>query len=123
MNSKKIIIVEDENIIALDIKKRIECMGHRVSLIVNSGESAINAALSLKPDLILMDVTLKGKVNGIDAGIEIWNRFKIPIIYITAYLDDISILKCRLSRCNFDVIIKPFDQEDFNNKIIHALAA
>ncbi len=123
MTCKNIIIAEDENIIALDIKKRIESMGHHVALIVNSGELAIDAALSVKPDLILMDITLKGKVNGIDAGIEIWNKFQIPIIFVTAYLDDFSIGKCQLSKCNFDFIIKPFCQEDFNKKIAHALAA
>ena len=120
---KKIIIVEDENIIALDIKKRIENMGYLVPLIVNSGESAIKAANIIKPDLIIMDVTLKGKINGIDAGIEIWNHYKIPVIYVTAYLDDNSISKCYKSKCMFDYIIKPFDQTDFKNKITHALAA
>ncbi len=123
MTAKKILIAEDENIIALDIKKRISELGYIVPIIVNSGEMAIEAAGSILPDLILMDVTMKGELNGIDAGIEIWKKYKIPIIYITAYLDEISIGKCQLQNCNFDYIIKPFDQSDFRKKIIHALAA
>ncbi len=123
MITKKILIAEDENIIALDIKKRVEGMGYFVPVVVNSGERAVEAAAGLLPDLILMDVTLKGKISGIDAGIEIWNKYKIPVIFVTAFLDDASKGKCSLSKCKFDYIIKPFDQADFRDKILHALAA
>ena len=93
-----------------------------VSNIVNSGEMAIKFASMIKPDLILKDITLKGNLNGIDAGIDNWKSYKIPIIYITAYLDDISIKKCNKLKCNFDYLIKPFDDDDFKNKIAQALA-
>jgi len=123
MEKKKIIIAEDENIIALDLKKKLENLGFLVPNIVNTGDMAIKFAAIIRPNLILMDITLKGKLNGIDAGIEIWKRYKIPIIYITAYIDDISIKKCIKFKCNFDYLIKPIDNDDFTNKIAHALVA
>lgn len=122
-NKNKILIVEDENIIALDIKTRLTKLGYLVTEIVNSGEKAVEAALKLKPDLILMDISLKGKMSGIDAGIEICKYISVPIIYLTAFFDVHILLNCADCKLYYDYIIKPFDPIDLKNKIQSALAA
>jgi serine phosphatase RsbU (regulator of sigma subunit) len=81
----RILIVEDETIIALDIKTILEKSGHHVVDIVSSGASAILKTEDLRPDLVLMDIVLRGKMSGIKAAKIIRERFNIPVIYITAY--------------------------------------
>ena len=85
MTPKKILIVEDEVIIASDMKKKLEEAGHSVIDIATKGEKAIEIALSLKPDLIFMDIMLSGKMDGIEAAKEIHNSSDIPIIFLTAH--------------------------------------
>ena len=77
MNSQnpKILIVEDENIIALDIRSMLEDLGYLVSGIVSSGEESIQRASKIKPDLVLMDIKLKGSIDGLKAGEEIYKQF------------------------------------------------
>ena len=121
MNKKKIMIVEDEGIIALDIKRGLEALGYSVSTVVDSGERAIEEVLKIKPDLILMDIVLKGKISGMDASILIQEFLKIPIIYITSYFDDEYKERCKCSRLNYDFLIKPFNQDDLKDKVEQAL--
>lgn len=83
---KNILIVEDEIIIALDLKKTLEKFGHSVKGIVSTGEEAIKLAESLKPDIILMDINLKGNLNGIEAAKEIFeNNPEENIIFVSAF--------------------------------------
>lgn len=81
-------VVEDESIIANDLKESLEKSGYVVSSIVSSGDKAINRAGEDRPDLILMDIVLKGEMDGIEAAETIRSRFHIPTIYLTAYGDD-----------------------------------
>ncbi|HSP87735.1 MAG TPA: response regulator [Ignavibacteriaceae bacterium] len=81
--AKNILIVEDNMIIALDIKEKIKNLGHTVPAIVSSGEQAIKITEELNPDLIIMDIGLKGNLNGIETGKIIRERFNIPLIYLT----------------------------------------
>lgn len=114
MNSRnpKILIVEDENIIALDIRTMLEDLGYMVSAIASSGEESIQKASKMKPDLVLMDIKLKGGIDGVEAGEEIYRQLRIPIVYLTAFSD-----KATLRRINQNkngnpstVIYKPFDE-------------
>jgi YesN/AraC family two-component response regulator len=83
---KNLLIVEDENIIARDYKLMIEHSGHHVIKIVNNGRDAIEVAIESNPDFILMDINIKGKMNGIEAAEEIYRKqVKSKIIFITAY--------------------------------------
>jgi len=80
-----ILVVEDEGIVARDIKRMLEGLGYVVPAVVSTGEEAVQEAENLHPDLVLMDIVLEGEMTGIDAAEEIRNRFSIPVIYLTAY--------------------------------------
>lgn len=121
MEKKRIMIVEDEGIIALDIRKRLESLGYYIAGVVDSGEKAIVAVQKMKPDLIIMDIVLKGKINGVDASILICEYLKIPIIYITSCFDEDYNLSCKCSKLNYDFLLKPFNQEDIKDKVEQAL--
>ena len=114
MNSKKkILIVEDENIVAMDIRKMLLESGYEITSMISSGEEAIINVRENKPDLILMDIVLKGKMTGIDASRIISQYFDIPIIYLTALSSDDSLLEAR-SRESYGFLFKPFSANELN---------
>ena len=88
MTNEKIMIVEDEKIVALDIKDSLEHFGYSVPCMAASGEDAISFIDKCQPDLILMDIVLKGKIDGIEAAKTIRDNYGIPVIYLTAYSDE-----------------------------------
>lgn len=110
-NKAKILIVEDENIVAMDIRKILMNSGYEITSIVTSGEEAITTVREQKPDLILMDIVLKGKMTGIDAARIITQYFDIPIIYMTALSNDDSLLEAR-SRESYGFLCKPFSANE-----------
>lgn len=107
----RILIVEDENIVAMDIQKMLLESGYEIISIVNSGEEAIVSVREQKPDLILMDVVLKGRMTGIDASRIISQYFNIPIIYLTGLSSDDSLLETR-SRESYGFLFKPFSANE-----------
>lgn len=111
-SNAKILIVEDENIIALDIRSMLEDLGYLVSAIVSSGEESIQQASKMKPDLVLMDIKLKGSIDGVSAGQEIYKQFQIPIVYLTAYSDQATLKRIKKGKNGHpsSVINKPFDE-------------
>jgi len=120
--SRKILIVEDENIIALDIRSMLEDLGYMVSDVVSSGEESIERASKIRPDLILMDIKLKGNLDGVSAGEEIIKQFHIPIVYLTAYSDQNTIKRISGKNGNQSAVIsKPFDEEELQSIIDHTL--
>ncbi len=118
--SKKIMVVEDENIIALDLKKRVTSLGYSVAAVAATGEEAIKLVEQSKPDLILMDIYLRGQIDGIDTAIEISKHHHIPIIYVTSYIDDINLRRLKTTTVSGH-IIKPVDQNELKVKIENAL--
>jgi len=116
MNPLWILIVEDEFITALDLKNNLEEMGYRVSAIVATGESAIDTAGELKPDIILMDIALCGKMNGITAAEKIKELYHIPVIFLTAHSDDATFERAKETD-PFGYIVKPFDQVNLRTSI------
>jgi len=119
-----ILIVEDENIIALDIRAMLEDLGYKVSAIVSSGEESIQKASKMKPDLVLMDIKLKGSLDGVSAGQEIFRQFQIPIVYLTAYSDQATINRINNGKNGnpSTVINKPFDEGELQTIINNTLA-
>jgi PAS domain S-box-containing protein len=112
----KILIVEDESIVAWDIKETLEKLGHQVVDLVISGAEAIRAATMCRPDLVLMDIRLTGEMDGIMAGDEIYDRLKIPVVYLTAHADDRTLE--RATQTNpFGYIIKPFRSQTLQSTI------
>ncbi|MEG4443017.1 EAL domain-containing protein [Microcoleus sp. AT9_B5] len=120
MFNQKILIVEDESIIAEDISDSLISLGYRITGMVYSGEEAIESAAKFRPDLVLMDINLQGEVDGITAAAEIRSRFQIPVVYLTAYADANT-----LSRVNstkpFGYIVKPFEEKNLHTTIQLAL--
>ena len=118
---KGILVVEDQRLIAADIESRLEKFGYRVVGSVASGEAAIQAALEVLPDLILMDIRLRGALDGIQAAETIRARLDVPIIYLTAYTDEDTIRRAR-STSPFGYLVKPFNERELRAAIEMALA-
>ncbi|HEY9708708.1 MAG TPA: response regulator, partial [Oculatellaceae cyanobacterium] len=97
MSNAKLLLVEDEEIVAFDLEGTLKALGYEVSAIVGSGEEAIASAAKIHPDLVLMDIMLKGKTNGIQAAKEIKNLFNIPVVYLTAYADISTLQQAKLT--------------------------
>ncbi|WP_075349930.1 LytR/AlgR family response regulator transcription factor [Algoriphagus marinus] len=112
----RILIVEDDMIIAANISLQLSKLGYEVTGIETKAEEAIHHALETKPDLILMDIQLKGKSNGIDAAHEIHKVLDIPIIYLTANEDDSTFQKAKNTH-PFAFISKPFNKQNLERTI------
>ena len=115
-----ILLVEDENIVALNIKNRLTTMEFNVIGVVSSGEEAILKAEEMRPDLVLMDIKLKGKMDGIEAAKQIGSRFDIPVIYLTAFSDNAMLDRAKKSE-PFGYILKPIDDKELFVNIEMAL--
>ena len=116
MAAKTIIIVEDEKIIAEDIKSTLVRFKYKVPHIISNGEVAIREARQHKPDLILMDIMIEGEINGIEAAKRIYHDLGIPIIFLTAYADE-KILKQAAESSPFGYLIKPFEDRELHATI------
>lgn len=88
MSKLKILIVEDNAIAALDIRSQLESLSYEVPAIILSGEDALKKIVKIKPDLVLMDVNLKGKLSGIKTAQTIKEMFDLPVIFLTAYSEE-----------------------------------
>ncbi|MBF0457983.1 MAG: response regulator [Nitrospirae bacterium] len=115
-----ILVVEDEIITARDIEAKLKKLGHGVVGIASSGEEAIQKAAELMPDMILMDITLEGAMDGIEASMEIDKHQNVPIIYLTAHTDLITLHRAKVTEPH-GYIVKPFTQRDLIITISMAL--
>ena len=113
---RRILIVEDEKIIAEDIKSTLLKFNYEIPEIVASGEIAIRKAEELKPDLILMDIMIEGNINGIEAAKQVYQKFEIPIVFLTAYSDE-KILEQAAESSPFGYLIKPFEDRELRATI------
>ncbi|MEG3973707.1 EAL domain-containing protein [Microcoleus sp. herbarium8] len=120
MPNKKILIVEDESIIAEDISDSLISLGYRITDIAYSGEEAIQSATQSRPDLVLMDVNLQGEIDGITAAEVIRSRLAIPVIYLTAYADENTLRRVNSTK-PFGYIVKPFEEKNLHTTIQIAL--
>ncbi|WOD37059.1 putative bifunctional diguanylate cyclase/phosphodiesterase [Nodosilinea sp. E11] len=111
MDKKIILVVEDEVVIAMDLQAMLIELGHEVPEIVISGEAAIQTALELHPDLVLMDIHLSAALDGIDAAAAIVKALDIPVIYLTAYADEKTLQRASLT-APFGYILKPFEAKE-----------
>ncbi|MDA0335831.1 MAG: response regulator [bacterium] len=111
MPQHRILVVEDEGIVALDIQGKLEGMGYLVPRVVSSGLDAIAAATQLKPDLVLMDIQLEGEMDGIDAATKIHADLGIPVVYLTAYSDERTLERAKAAR-PFGYLLKPFEERE-----------
>ncbi len=120
MENAKILIVEDQPTIATGIKNSCISLGYKVTSIVDTGEKAIEKAESDKPDIILMDIRIDGKTNGIEAAENIRLRFGIPVIFSAAHLDEERIERAKITM-PFGYVLKPIQKRDLKITIEMAL--
>ena len=120
MNPVKILVVEDEVIVAQDIAGRLKKLGYVVTATVSSGEEAIQKAIENPPNLVLMDIVLKGDMDGVTAAEKIRTNRNVPTVFLTAYADDKTLQRAKLTD-PFGYIIKPFQPNDLRVAIEIAL--
>ncbi len=116
MNKTNVLIVEDESIVALGLKRDLTKLGYGVSDIVSTGEDAIVKAGKHQPDLVLMDIRLSGEMDGIESAESIRKKFMIPVVYLTAYADDDTLERAKITE-PFGYILKPFDIRSLQSTI------
>src|SRR3989442_15650350 len=97
MAPAQILVVEDENIVARDIERNLHVLGYEVPAIAASGEDAIDKAVAIHPDLVLMDIRLRGRIDGVSAAQEIGGRLAIPVGYLTSAADDAALHRAQLT--------------------------
>jgi two-component system cell cycle sensor histidine kinase/response regulator CckA len=115
-----IVVVEDESIIAADIQRILVGYGYRVPPPVSTAEEAIEAVESHHPDLVLMDVNLRGDRDGIDAAARIRERFGVPVVYLTSFSDEPTLARAKKT-LPFGYVIKPFSERELRTAIEVAL--
>jgi diguanylate cyclase (GGDEF)-like protein/PAS domain S-box-containing protein len=120
MNNERILIVEDEKIIAIDLQRRLERFGYSVVGMAGEGEVAVSLALELQPDIILMDIMLAGKMDGIEAAMAIKAAQDIPFIFLTAYTDEKTLERAKEVE-PYGYILKPFKERELYTTIDIAL--
>ena len=120
MSKINILITEDESIVAKDIQMSLKKLGYNVIGICNNGDDSIRTAEEQRPDIILMDIMLKGDMSGIEAADQIRKRLNIPIIFLTAYADESTLSKAKITE-PYGYIIKPFKEIDLRTTIEMAL--
>jgi signal transduction histidine kinase len=116
-----ILIVEDELLIAKNLSHKLESLGYQIVGIVSCGADAIQRAGEMKPDLILMDIVIKGDIDGIETAVIINQKFDIPIIYTTAYADDETLQRAE-NTGSYGYLLKPFKQREVHATIKIALS-
>ena len=120
MDKAQILVVEDESVTALDIRAQLEDLGYAVPATVFSGQEAIKAAEATQPDLVLMDIHLRGAMDGIEAAQHIHDHLDIPIVYLTAFADESTIQRAKAAE-PFGYLLKPFEEKALHSTIEMAL--
>jgi CheY-like chemotaxis protein len=109
-------VVEDETIIALDIKNRLESIGYKVGALVPSGEEALRIINEIKPDLVLMDIVLRGDLDGMQTAEIITKEYQIPVVFLTSYSDE-KTLQLAHKISPYGYLVKPFNENDLKIKL------
>jgi PAS domain S-box-containing protein len=117
--SARILVVEDEGIVAEEIRSRLKKLRYEAA-VASSGEEAIKKAEETRPDLVLMDIRLRGDIDGVEAAQEIRARFDIPVVYVTAYTDEATLQRAKTTE-PYGYILKPFEDKELRTSIEVAL--
>jgi two-component system sensor histidine kinase/response regulator len=120
MAKPKVLIVEDENIVVMELRVRLQSLDYAVVGVASSGEEAIKKAEEVRPELVLMDIRLKGHMNGIQAARVIRDRFAIPVVYLTAFADTDTLQQAKTTE-PFGYLVKPFEERQLHSTLEMAL--
>lgn len=115
-----ILVVEDESIVAMDLRQRLTAMGYAVPALAGSAPEALKKAEELRPDLVLMDIRLRGDMDGIETAEQIHDLFGVPPVYLTAYTDADTLRRAKITE-PFGYVVKPFDERTLRSTIEMAL--
>lgn len=119
-NDIEVLIVEDETVLAIGMESSLEDMGYDISGIETTANNAVEHANIKSPDIVIMDINLKGRESGIEAAKQIWQKHKIPIIFLTSYSDE-STLKNAMESEPYAYLVKPCRDRDLDIAIKTAL--
>lgn len=119
-NETRILVVEDEILVARDLQQQLTEMGYDVPDIAGAGAEALEKVEALNPDLVLMDIRLRGDMDGVAAAEQVRSRFGIPVVYLTAYADDTTVQRAKTTE-PFGYILKPFQERELETTIEIAL--
>jgi len=106
-----ILIVEDEPLVAQEIKLRLEAQGHQVLATAETGEDALNLVNQVRPELVLMDIGLKGAMDGVDTAASLWSWYGLPVIYLSGYSDRETVMRARHTGA-FGYLVKPVKEHE-----------
>lgn len=120
MSEARLLIVEDENIVARDLRATLQQLGYDVLDAVATGREAVVRVVADRPDLVLMDIALRGDMDGIQAAADIRERFDIPVVYLTAHADEATLQRAKITG-PFGYVLKPFDERELHTAILMAL--
>jgi two-component system cell cycle sensor histidine kinase/response regulator CckA len=120
MPNARILIVEDDLIVAQSIEIQLKSLGYEVPVIVTTGQEAVHQTGEIQPDLVLMDIKLPGETDGVEAAAQIRTRYGIPVIYLTAYADEKTLARAKITE-PFGYILKPFGGKELHSTIEMAL--
>ncbi|MBV8900483.1 MAG: PAS domain S-box protein [Verrucomicrobia bacterium] len=111
MATAKILIVEDEILVARELEARLRSLGYAIAGVALSGEEALRAASELQPDIVLVDIVLKGPMDGIAVADEMRTRLDLPVVYVTAYADESTVRRAKVTQ-PYGYIVKPFSDSE-----------
>jgi PAS domain S-box-containing protein len=120
MTQVNIVIVEDEPIVAMDIKRCLKQLGYQVAAVAANSEDAVQQIVDKRPDLVLMDIRLKGDIDGIETAWRIRQRFNVPIVYLTAHSDPETLERAKFTE-PYGYILKPYEDRDLHTTIEMAI--
>ena len=113
MEKARIMVVEDEGLVAMSIQESLQGLGYEVPVVAMSGEDAVNRLLETEPDLVLMDIQLKGGASGIETARRIRERLDVPVVYLTAFSDSDTLEQAQLTE-PYGYVLKPYDEKSLH---------
>jgi signal transduction histidine kinase/CheY-like chemotaxis protein len=116
----RVLVVEDENIVAMDLRASLERLGYEVTDTAGSAADALDSAEANRPDLVLMDIRIRGDMDGTEAAEQMRRRFNLPVVYLTAYSDDATLQRAQVTE-PFGYLLKPFDERELQIVVQMAL--
>jgi len=116
MVQTKILVVEDETIVAMDLKRALEGFGYQVAATATSGSEALEAAKETRPDVVLMDIRLEGQMDGIEVAHRLKGSMDVPVIFLTAYSNETTLQRAKTAQ-PFGFLLKPFQERELRSAV------
>jgi CheY-like chemotaxis protein len=116
-----IMVVEDEGVVSIDIRNMLKRAGYGIAAVAFQGDEAVAKAEASAPDLVLMDIGLKGEIDGIEAAKRIRDRLQVPVVFLTGFADEVTVAKAQEANPS-GFIIKPINEEELKKTLENILS-